>query len=72
MVEAGKRPYQNILKVIISATVTAAVCVLIGLLMHIFMNQREGSVEAKHSGHYIHLTDPELIVDEVEKMLALL
>lgn len=38
MVEAGKRPYQNILKVIISAAVTAAVCVLIGMLMHIFMN----------------------------------
>ena len=37
-VEAGKRPYQNVLKVIISAVVTAAVCFLIGLLMHIFLN----------------------------------
>ena len=37
-VEAGKRPYQNIMKVIISAVVTAAVCLLIGLLMHIFFN----------------------------------
>lgn len=33
MVEAGKRPYQNILKVAISAVVTAAVCFLIGLLI---------------------------------------
>ena len=38
MVEAGKRPYQNILKVIISAVVTAAICFLIGGLMHIFLN----------------------------------
>ena len=38
MVEAGKRPYQNILKVIISAVVTAAICFLIGVLMHIFLN----------------------------------
>lgn len=37
-VEAGKRPYQNVLKVIISAVVTAAVCFLIGLLMHMFLN----------------------------------
>ena len=37
-VEAGKRPYQNVLKVIISAVVTAAVCFLIGLFMHIFLN----------------------------------
>ena len=37
-VEAGKRPYQNVLKVIISAVVMAAVCFLIGLLMHIFLN----------------------------------
>ena len=37
-VEVGKRPYQNVLKVIISAVVTAAVCFLIGLLMHIFLN----------------------------------
>lgn len=36
MVEAGKRPYQNILKVVISAAITAVVC-LIGLLMHIFL-----------------------------------
>ena len=33
MVEAGKRPYQNVLKVVISAVVTAAVCFLIGLLI---------------------------------------
>ena len=37
-VEAGKRPYQNVLKVIISAIVTAAVCFLIGFIMHIFLN----------------------------------
>ena len=37
-VEVGKRPYQNILKVIISAVVTAAVCFLIGFLMHIVLN----------------------------------
>ena len=37
-VEAGKRPYQNVLKVIISAFVTAAVCFLIGFMMHIFLN----------------------------------
>ena len=37
-VEVGKRPYQNVLKVIISAVVTAAICFLIGLLMHIFLN----------------------------------
>lgn len=37
-VEAGKRPYQNVLKVIISAVVTAAVCFLIELLIHIFLN----------------------------------
>lgn len=36
-VEAGKRPYQNVLKVIISAIVTAAVCFLIGFIMHIFL-----------------------------------
>lgn len=36
MVEAGKRPYQNVLKVVISAGVTAAVCFLIGLLIQIF------------------------------------
>ena len=38
MVEAGKRPYQIVLKAIISAVVTAAICLLIGLLMHIFLN----------------------------------
>ena len=37
-VEVGKRPYQNILKVIITAVVTAAVCFLIGFMMHIFLN----------------------------------
>ena len=38
MVESGKRPYQNVLKVIISAVVTAAICVFIGLLMRIFFH----------------------------------
>ena len=28
-------------------------------------------LQAKHSGHYIHLTEPELIISEVEKMLSL-
>lgn len=37
-VEAGKRPYQNILKVFASASVAALTCILIGLLMHIFLN----------------------------------
>ena len=37
-VEVGKRPYQNILKVIISAGVTAMICFLIGVLMHVFLN----------------------------------
>lgn len=37
-VEVGKRPYQNVLKVIISAVVTAAFCFLIGFMMHIFLN----------------------------------
>ena len=37
-VETGKRPYQIVLKAIISAVVTAAICLLIGLLMHIFLN----------------------------------
>lgn len=27
-------------------------------------------VQAKHSGHYIHLTEPELIVSEAEKLLS--
>ena len=31
MVEAGKRPYQNVLKVVISAVIAVAVCFLIGL-----------------------------------------
>ena len=38
MVEAGKRPYQNILKVVLSAAVTALVCFLIDLLMRIFLD----------------------------------
>lgn len=38
MVEAGKRPYQNVIKVIISAVIMAAVCFLIGLLARIFLN----------------------------------
>lgn len=37
-VEVGKRPYQNLLKVIISAAITAAICLLIGLLMRLFLN----------------------------------
>lgn len=37
-VEVGKRPYQNILKVIISVGVTAMICFLIGVLMHVFLN----------------------------------
>lgn len=37
-VEVGKRPYQNVLKVIISAVVTVAICFLIGLIIHIFLN----------------------------------
>ncbi len=35
MVEAGKRPYQNVLKVVISAVIAVAVCILIELLMRI-------------------------------------
>ena len=35
MVEAGKRPYQNVLKVVISAVIAVAVCMLIELLMRI-------------------------------------
>ena len=34
MVEAGKRPYQNVLKVVISAAIAVAVCFLIGLCVH--------------------------------------
>ena len=36
--EIGKRPYQQIFLVIGSALITFVVCVLIGFLMHIFMN----------------------------------
>ena len=36
-IEVGKRPYQKILLVIGSGAVTAAVCLLIGLLLHIFL-----------------------------------
>ena len=36
--EIGKRPYQRILLAIGSALITVAVCVLIGFLMHIFLN----------------------------------
>ena len=36
--EIGKRPYQRILLAIGSALITFAVCVLIGFLMHIFLN----------------------------------
>ena len=36
--EMGKRPYQKILLVIASAAAAFAVCILIGLLMHIFLN----------------------------------
>ena len=36
--EIGKRPYQKILLVIGSGLITFAVCVLIGLLMHVFLN----------------------------------
>ena len=36
--EIGKRPYQKILLVIGTALITFAVCVLIGFLMHIFLN----------------------------------
>ena len=36
--EIGKRPYQKIFLVIGSALIPFVVCVLIGFLMHIFMN----------------------------------
>lgn len=36
--EIGKRPYQKNLLVIGSMLITLAVCVLIGLLMHVFLN----------------------------------
>ena len=38
MVEAGKRPYQSVMKVLAGAGVAAIVCFGIGLLMHIFLN----------------------------------
>lgn len=36
--EIGKRPYQKLLLIIGSGLITFAVCVLIGLLMHVFLN----------------------------------
>lgn len=36
--EIGKRPYQKMLLVIGSALITLCVCILIGLLMHMFFN----------------------------------
>lgn len=36
--EIGKRPYQKILLVIGSAVITFVVCILIGFLMHFFLN----------------------------------
>ena len=36
--EMGKRPYQKILLVIASAAAAFAACILIGLLMHVFLN----------------------------------
>ena len=36
--EIGKRPYQKLLLVIGSGLITFAICVLIGLLMHVFLN----------------------------------
>lgn len=36
--EIGKRPYQENLLVIGSMLITLAVCVLIGFLMHVFLN----------------------------------
>ena len=36
--EIGKRPYQKVLLVIGSALITLVVCVLIGFLMHVFLN----------------------------------
>ena len=36
--EIGKRPYQKVLLVLGSAAVALVVCVLIGLLMHVFLN----------------------------------
>ena len=36
--EIGKRPYQKILLVISSAVISLVACILIGLLMHVFLN----------------------------------
>lgn len=36
--EIGKRPYQKILLIIASAAAAFAACILIGLLLHIFLN----------------------------------
>lgn len=36
--EIGKRPYQKILLVIGSGLITFAICILIGFLMHVFLN----------------------------------
>ena len=36
--EIGKRPYQKFLLVIGSGLITFAVCILIGFLMHVFLN----------------------------------
>ena len=36
--EIGKRPYQKMLLVFGSALITLCVCILIGLLMHMFFN----------------------------------
>ncbi len=36
--EIGKRPYQKILLVLGSALIAVVVCVVIGLLMHVFLN----------------------------------
>lgn len=37
-VEEGKRPYQKVLLVIGTAVITAAVCLLMGILMHFLLN----------------------------------
>ena len=36
--EIGKRPYQNVLKMIVAAIVAIVVCFLIGLLFHLLGN----------------------------------
>ncbi|MDO4467145.1 MAG: helix-turn-helix transcriptional regulator [Bacillota bacterium] len=38
LVEKGKRPYQFVLKIVLSIAITLIVCILIGLLMQIFLN----------------------------------